>query len=148
MPSVKIWYDDKLDGYVMTSPYRQDLVTALKQLIPATDRKWDPDQKIWMFSERWLTVVETIVKGIWKNPSDVMIITKAQSQKAASPPAIAKSKIEDAAWQFIRVLPYEAAQAAYRKAAFMLHPDRGGDMEKMSMLNALWDKISKEVYHQ
>jgi curved DNA-binding protein CbpA len=50
---------------------------------------------------------------------------------------------------FVKLVPYDAMTKAYRAAAMTYHPDRsGGDMEKMTQLNALWERIKKEVYNQ
>ena len=44
---------------------------------------------------------------------------------------------------FMKLLPFDAAQSAYRKAAIALHPDKGGSMDSMSKLNVLWTKASE-----
>jgi hypothetical protein len=37
----------------------------------------------------------------------------------------------------------DAAKVEYRRLAFELHPDRGGDPEKFKEISALWDKLQK-----
>ena len=72
------------------------------------------------------------------------ILTREQTEKATSP-TIAKSKtLNEVLLDFVLLLPNDALQKAYRSAAMTLHPDRGGDMEKMARLNALWQRIETE----
>ena len=47
--------------------------------------------------------------------------------------------------EFAALLPFEAAQAAYRTAARIYHPDCGGDTLKMQQLNAAWAR-AKSFY--
>ena len=49
--------------------------------------------------------------------------------------------LDAAMMDFMRLIPHSAAQAAYKHAAKNLHPDRGGDPEKMTRLNQLWDIV-------
>ena len=48
----------------------------------------------------------------------------------------------------MKLLPFDAAQSAYRKAALLLHPNKGGDKEKMTRVNALWSRIENELYRK
>jgi hypothetical protein len=41
---------------------------------------------------------------------------------------------------FAKMLPFKAAQTAYREAAKLLHPDHGGSNTKMQRLNSAWEK--------
>jgi curved DNA-binding protein CbpA len=50
--------------------------------------------------------------------------------------------------EFFRLLPFEAAKAAYRLAIQELHPDRGGDPIKAARLNAAWQWIESEIFKQ
>src|SRR5437867_1043938 len=45
--------------------------------------------------------------------------------------------LDDVLVEFMKLLPFDAAQSAYRKAALLLHPNKGGDKEKMTRVNAL-----------
>jgi len=47
--------------------------------------------------------------------------------------------------EFASLLPFEAAQAAYREAAKILHPDHGGTTEQMQKLNEAWES-AKKIY--
>jgi len=144
---VRIWWDATLQGYCITSPWNQQFVDTIKMLVPSSDRAFFDDKKMWCFSEKYLDGIKTLCERLWGQGS-VVVITKTQSQQTTSSAPIAKASINDAMAEFMRVLPYEAALKAFRHAAMMLHPDRGGDMTKMSLLNTAWERIRKEVYNE
>lgn len=152
-PTIRIWWDTNVAAYRLTSPYSKELVDILKKKIPVSDRSFDPQTKIWTFTEQWLTPLTSLLKAFsWQ----ATVITRAQAEaasqgqsKTSSSPA-KQSKLDDVLVQFVRLLPFEAAQSAYRKAAMLLHPDRGGtgSMEKMQALNVAWTRLEKELYGQ
>jgi hypothetical protein len=145
---VKIWYDPALDAYRLASPYDKRFFESLKLLIPGNLRDYDDNTKIWTFPESYLGPIKMLADKIF-GTSNYTVITKEQTQKASVPPAIASSPLDNVLVQFVKLLPYEAMRSAYRAGAIALHPDKaGGDMEKMARLNALWDRIQKEVFHQ
>jgi hypothetical protein len=43
--------------------------------------------------------------------------------------------------RFASLLPFAAAQAAYREAAKIVHPDHGGSVEDMQSLNQAWKQV-------
>src|SRR5256885_910956 len=64
----------------------------------------------------------------------------------ASSALVSPNSLEDAIIEFFRLLPFEAAKAAYRLAIQELHPDRGGDPVKAARLNAAWQRIESEIF--
>ena len=44
--------------------------------------------------------------------------------------------------EFARLLPAGVAHAAYKQAAMLLHPDKGGSNEIMARLNVVWELLS------
>jgi len=67
------------------------------------------------------------------------------TSKASSSLAYVNS-LEGAIIEFFRLLPFEAAKAAYRLAIKELHPDKGGDPVKAARLNAAWQRIESEIF--
>jgi hypothetical protein len=68
--------------------------------------------------------------------------TSRQRKTSAKATADLFNGIQGAALtRFAALLPYKAAQSAYREAAKLFHPDHGGDGEKMQELNSLWDEV-------
>jgi len=144
----RIWWNTDIDSYQITVAYSPQFLTILKQLIPVSDRGYDEETKIWVFSERFFTAVKKLAEATWPNAGEVHIIDRATSERSKATPSVQKAPIGDICQEFMKLLPYDAALTAYRKGAAILHPDRGGSMESMSRLNVLWTRLSKEVYKQ
>jgi hypothetical protein len=144
--TVRIWWDPDMQAYRLVTPYSDAFKQAFMAFIPGSDRFWDASAKSWTFSEKHLTQVFLLVEKVFG--SKPTVITRAQAEKASVPPSVASSPLDSLILKFFRLLPYEAVQKAYRHAAMSLHPDHGGDMEKMSSLNSLWQRIEKEIYGQ
>lgn len=144
---VTIWYDPKLDGYQLQSTWNSNtekFVNFLKTAIPVSDRSFDPQTKTWSFAKKYLDPVVQASKMYYGN-HEVSVITE-QQVKGATQTVAAKQTIDQVMVEFMKLLPFDAAQSAFRKAAILLHPDRGGDMEHMAKLNTLWDRLEKEIY--
>jgi len=141
-PKVRIWWDRDLQGYYVETPYSRAFVEGLKLVVPASDRGWDPASKIWTITERFFPAIKVAAERIF--PGQVNILTREQAEKATAPSAVKIKTLNEVLLDFVLLLPNDALQKAYRVAAMTLHPDRGGDMEKMSRLNALWQRIEME----
>ncbi len=72
-----------------------------------------------------------------------------ESAHKGEPSSAAKRKARrlivstDPLLEFARMLPFKAAQAAYREAAKMFHPDHGGSNRKMQRLNAALERAQE-----
>jgi hypothetical protein len=152
--NIRIWWDASVSAYRVTSPYNKQLVDALKSQIPASDRHYDEVTKTWTVVERQFQPLQDLLTFLGLR---AVIITRQQADAAAaqsqqntqSQGAQRDRPLDAVIIEFVRLLPYDAAKTAYRKAALDLHPDKqGGDSSKMSTLNADWDRIAKEVYGQ
>jgi len=139
---VRIWWDRDIQGYHIESPYNPQLVNGLKSIIPASDRAYDPVTKIWTFSERWFSPVKTVCDRLYGN--QVSYLTRESTERATAPAVIKHKSLDEVLLAFSRLLPNNALRKAYLVAATELHPDRGGNMEKMAELNALWARIEEE----
>jgi hypothetical protein len=150
--SIRIWWDTSVQAYRMVSPYNQDLVTALKSFIPVSDRSYDPATKIWTFVERQYTPLLSLLAKLNCTPQ---VMSKQQVEQAAQQTsqqagtaAVRVKPLDSVLIEFVRLLPYDAARTAYRKAAMELHPDKGGDPAKAASLNDAWTRVAKELYGQ
>lgn len=143
--NVKIWWDTSVSAYRMTSPFNRELVDGIKAFIPVSDRSYDPQTKVWTFVERQLLALEKLFVTLGVKP---VVVTRAQAEQASqSTPTQQRGKPLDAVvMEFVRLVPQDCMIKAYRAAAMTLHPDRGGSMDKMSALNAAWDRMQKELY--
>jgi len=157
--NVRIWWDTSVNAYRMSSPYNAELVNAVKSFIPGSDRSYDAMSKMWTFTERVYDPLTQLFAKLDIRPQ-VMTRQQVEAQAAASAAraqdsangvaSASSAKPLDAVMiEFVRLLPYDAARTAYRKAATQLHSDvAGGSDSRMSALNVAWQRIEKEVYGQ
>jgi hypothetical protein len=144
---VKIWWDLQVQAYRMVTPYNATFVEAIKKLLPASDREWDPNTKMWTFVEKYLDPMILLVEQQFHCTATVL--RRIDAERASTPPSrVVNSKMDTLITQFFKLLPFDAVEKAYKVAALTLHPDRGGDMSKMSELNAMWDRIRKEHFQK
>lgn len=154
----KIWWDDSVvQAYAIECAFNKSFIEAIKQLIPAGKRAFNPKTKVWTFDELFFDEVRDLAKAVWPKAGEVLIVTKAQTKSAAQQAATSNpntvrsviSEADKALYDFARLLTPEALQAAYRKAALDLHPDRNAiDGSRMAMLNEVWSRVKKEVLKQ
>lgn len=144
--SVRIWWDVDVGAYRMITPFNKAFVDTFKVILPASERAYDVDSKVWTFWEKHLTNVEALVTKLWGNAP--VVITRSQAERASQSTGISNQSIpiDSVIASFVKLIPYEAMQQAYKRAAMLLHPDRGGDMEQMSKMNAAWQRLEKELY--
>lgn len=159
-PTIRIFWDTSIAAYRVSSPYNETLVDFLSKQIPVSDRSYDTATRIWTIVERQLAPLENLLKML---NFKTTIITRAQAEAAAQKQAqtqaagtssrditsTSRRPLDAVILEFVRMLPYDAAKAAYRRAAIELHPDKNPDnASKMSTLNTAWTRIEKEVYNQ
>lgn len=158
MAKCVIFWDVKLSayqlqmklGYGPTEKLKlEKTVEFLKGAIPHSDRNWDPSTKTWTFTEKYLDGVQKFCVLIF-GAQEVATLTRDKVEGQSKSISVhGVNGIDTTLLDFMKLLPFEAAQAAYKRAALFLHPDRpGGSMELMSKLNQAWSKIEREVYHQ
>ena len=151
MAKCVIFWDVKIQAYQlqMKSDFGkiEKTVQFLKGAIPHSDRNWEPTTKTWTFTEKYLDGVQKFCVLIFGN-QEVACLTRDKVEGQSKISVSSSNTLDSALLTFMKLLPFEAAQAAYRRASLALHPDRGGDMESMTKLNQAWSKIEKEMYHQ
>jgi len=152
MAKCVIFWDTKVQAYQlqMKGDFNkiQKTVEFLKGVIPHSDRNWEPTTKTWTFTEKYLDGVQKFCTLLFGN-QEVAVLTRDKVEGQSQSVSVnGYNTLDSALLTFMKLLPFDAAQAAYRKASMTLHPDRGGDMEKMTKLNQAWSKIEKEVYRQ
>lgn len=148
--NVRVWWDPTILAYRVASPYNKDLVETLKKHIPYSDRSFDEVTKTWIIVERQLTPLQGLFTLLGIKPS---LLTRQQVEAAAQQSQSAGAQrgqpLDAIALQFVKLVPMQAMQKAYRLAALELHPDRNqGDGSRMASLNAAWERLQKEVYGQ
>ncbi len=153
----RIWYDTQAQAYIVSSSYCEKLVDALKTLIPSGDRNFDPQTKFWYLKEAYGEAIRSIATSAFGIHA-VSFTSKQVAEQAASQTYQrttsagtslnpSSGTTEDAVVAFFSLLTYDAAKAAYRKAALDTHPDKqSGNGTKMSRLNDLWSRLEKEYF--
>jgi hypothetical protein len=127
MAHARIWWDFLEKRYWVSFDFSREFVDFLKTTIPKGARRHDPNSKAWSFG-------------------------KHTSASSKSKPRAPRTEVYNPRlWtvlDFFTALPPEAVAAAYKKAALLCHPDRGGTHEEMIYLNDLWERLQKEFYEQ
>lgn len=153
----RIWWDQNAQAYVVSTAYNKDLVTALKALIPAGDRDFDPVSKNWFLKEPYGEAIRQIAEKAF-GVGSVSFTSKTVAQQASqrtynqsqATVSTVSGTVEDAVVAFMNLVPYDAAKKSYQLAAMSLHPDRNQNDpqagQKMARLNDLWQRVEKEFY--
>ena len=142
----KIWWDDNVQAYAISTPYNPDFVSAIKAIIPSSERGFSEVSKVWTFTEPYLAAMQKLAEQLWPSAGEVIVISRAQAQKKTTVPMSMRGS-GDVSLAFIQASGFDAAQKAYRVATRQFHPDLikdGG--EQMAQINSLWDRIKKEVF--
>jgi hypothetical protein len=150
--SVKIWWDASIGAYRLTSGYNKSLLETFKLLVPASQRSYDPETKIWTFTEQTLPMVEKVLTMVGLKAT---IVSRQQAEAASASGSntsasahSSQATLDTVILAFVKAMPYESMQKAYRDAAMRCHPDRGGSMDKMAQLNSTWQRLEKELWNQ
>ena len=162
MAKAQLFWDSSIQAYRLKMHAEwnkvEKIVEFLKQHIPHSDRelKVDVDPKTqkkdytWTFTEKYFDGTVKFLELVFGKP-EIAIITRQQVEAAQQPRMNIVpngNPLFAACYEFLKAIPFESAQKAYRDAALRLHPDRGGSMDKMASVNALWTKLEKELYQQ
>lgn len=145
-----IWDDGPRQVYTLTCVPVPSFINLLKATIPASQRTYDPQTKIWCFSEEWGPKIAVAATGFFEQ-NQIKFTSKevVQRKNKSNIPAgtdVNKLPMTDVIAGFIKLLSKNALKSAYRTAAMELHPDRqGGDQSKMAQLNTLWTRIEAEL---
>lgn len=124
---------------------------AIKGIIPASDRDYDPASKTWFFHERHFVSVKILLEhGVGK---DNVFVMEKPADAGPTPTFIALDTDVSLFLNFVGVSTtddikeFEVAKRLYRKAAIKYHPDRnGGNGSDMSELNRLWHRLKKDFW--
>ena len=120
---------------LMRSTYDPAFVLELKEQVGGRNRRWDPATKCWSF---YLIVMDEVVALAEKHGYAVTVV------EPPAPPTPALLVGEDPYSVLLRLAPDETVRKVYRLVASALHPDLGGDTEKMAQANAAWDAIRRD----
>jgi hypothetical protein len=140
--------------------YDPGLVAKIKGCFHPADRRWLPDERIWLimgdFEDDLLAFFDDCgYEVVWDESvfaSGSGRKAKKASRKQASAPKPGSIDAELlAAYSALEIAPharYEVAKAAYRALCLFHHPDRGGSHAGMQRLNESWQRICAKLGRQ
>jgi hypothetical protein len=123
-----------------TFPYSAGLVSAIKNIVPAGYRRYDPDDHSWTVEPPYGPRVSLLIMEVYPDAEVEHRTTWRPSEPSV--PAI------DPDYRTLHLLPSAPpplVEAAYKCLARLSHPDAGGSTEDMQQLNAARDAIRSRV---
>ena len=114
---------------IVEAPYDAGFTETLKASIPQKKRLWDANDKAWYVVKDQLDKLTHILDQYY----DETILLGFPQQDMATD-AWGKLHLTQGA-------PIEVIQAVYRVLAKKYHPDHGGDVEKMKVINAAYKEL-------
>jgi len=124
------------DGYIyIKTPFNPAFVQELKADIPASQRAWLGNDKVWRVAAAYHEDVLSVVRSHYGEPT----ILEQETQVV-----VVGNTEADAFSTMLKLAPDEILKKVYRMIAIELHPDKGGKSEDMAALNVAWDEIKKE----
>lgn len=110
----------------------RDFVDELKETVPSSNRKWDPDRKEWSISEMFLEELIPMLKRYFDE-----VITDLLEE-----PSIPDNMFMPV-FEALKGLPNDNIDKIYKSLANALHPDHGGSTEIMTKLNEAYGEVKK-----
>ena len=149
----RIWWDQDVQSYRMVVPFNKEFNNAYNTLFPASERVFDFRSRSWTLTEKILPATVLLLEKMFGVKP--MVITRGQTEQAK--PLTKNTPIDTVIADFVKMIPYEAMQKAYRQASMMMHPDHmNGSLkteedkkkanENMSKMNACWQRLEQDFY--
>lgn len=154
-PQCSFTWDMPRMAYAVTCQYQPNFIEFIKAKIPVSDRAWDPTTKTWYIKDAWFDIMHELALQLW--PGDVSVIRREAAEKAWKEQEDARAAmllaqrqavlgpLEAALLDFCALCDVDALRKARNAMAIALHPDKGGDPNKMAKLNASWFVIETEL---
>lgn len=157
-PTYRIVDHDELgESIAIKTPYIPEFVECLKATIPGKNRRWDPDDKVWIVERVCEDELFSLVSDHYGDEPEwdenvapgyeAPAPGKPKTSPPADPPSEGKFPAE-MAWSVLGLVPAvdpDVAKSAYRILSRKFHPDHGGSNEKMARLNTAWEIIKKVI---
>ena len=131
-----------------STPFDEAFITALKAAIPARQRKWRPELRLWRVDRSAGDVLDTL---LWRFFGGYEVVHPGElgldsgQHRQAGPQAQHRLPAEQtyAVLHLQPTAPAELVTAAYRVLAKLKHPDHGGSTQEMQQINAAYAVLSK-----
>ena len=123
-----------------TFPYSAGLVQAIKHLVPATHRRYDPDDHSWTVEPPYGPRVSLEIAEVYPDVE----IEHGASVRSPEPMSAAL----DPDYRVLHLLPTapsELVESAYRTLARLHHPDAGECTDTMMAINSAMTAIRERM---
>lgn len=120
-------------GVILRTPYLPAFVYDLKATIPMQDRAWDPDAKVWYVDKLYADIAIQLFYSYFPEG-----MQKYERNNGDLPDWCYELHVLPSA-------PRQVIEAAYRVLSKEVHPDAGGNTEKMIKLNSAVEDARKET---
>jgi len=120
------------DGFDIRFKYDPALVDMLKAIIPAANRKWDPQGKFWSADAQWS---RRFADACRQEGHKVVGLSGPSGNVPRMPPPPPVPVISWADVLLARCQTPELREKVYKQLAKVLHTDLGGDSKLMQELN-------------
>jgi hypothetical protein len=143
-----VYHPDYGARIALKTPYHPDLVNEIKARIRYPNRAWDTYRKIWLLVPEALGELERICfqygfEVVW----DAAICPGLPAQRPSDlDAAFRRRAVDDEDWAILGLHPSacrEVAEAAYKALIKKHHPDHGGDLTTMQLVNTAWSRIKR-----
>ncbi len=120
----------------VSTPFDETYLEHMKEAVPARCRKWNGDEKVWLYKAPYVDVVVRLLQ---------VHFGEYRWAKHWEQAAQARPRVElVVAYAHLHLLPSAPApvvKAAYKALARLHHPDTGGSTEAMQRINAAVEQI-------
>jgi hypothetical protein len=153
-------WDVPRQAYAIATGFNQNFIEFIKAKVPVSDRVPDYDPttrkfRCWYVKEAWFDILNELASQLW--PNQIYVLTREAAEAAwlaqekarldalAAQRAAVLGPFESALLDFASLCDVDSLRAARNKMAIALHPDKGGDADKMAKLNASWFIVETEL---
>jgi hypothetical protein len=119
--------------WAMTFDYDREMIEALKERIDYRQRRWNADAKQWWFTEDAVRHILFLAEQFCGTVDFVDDVAERD---------LSEEDIQ--AYMLLHLLPSApkaVIRAAYKAMAMLAHPDRGGDVLQMQVINAAYAQL-------
>lgn len=128
---------------ILLTPYNAEFVQDLKFYIPSSYRVWNPDDKHWVISKRYIRDLENLCKTHFggldqsnMNEERTRQNTTGSGQQKKEKPITGITPAIEAVFK----LDSSKSKKLYSALAKVFHPDVGGSDEVMTAINNVFDR--------
>jgi hypothetical protein len=115
---------------------------------PYGEYTYDPDNKVWYFTEKYLTQVRSLIDAFGKSIFILTFTEKPPVNHSFSSKIISienyLQKFRNLTGEDISQLDYNTAKKVYRRVCMKFHPDRNPEFANtMSSINEVWSELEE-----